>query len=800
MQRHKCTGRGSITFAFRSRPPKSNLYLVALALICWAIRSMALDPSQPPGGNFDLSHWYLTLPDSDANTISPSSLIEGYTHASWFYTDTDGAMVFWCPVTGGTTSGSSYPRAELRELLDGSSTTVNWPPWGMHVLNVQCKIRELPSNGRTVIGQIHSYISPAPALVLIKTIDGVLNAQVRNTVAGSTYTYYPMANLVLNDMITYQIRLVNGLLTVNINGATQSVNIYQADPAWTNQMFYFKAGSYCHDTDGPSTEGSRVSFYQLSASHGIALSAPTITTQPTSKSVNQGSAANFNVAADGTPPLYFQWHKDGVELINATNTLLTLSNVGTNDAGFYRVVVTNAEGSVTSAPASLTVFSTAQALALAQSVDAPQLVWLTTNGASAWFGQTNVTRDGVDAAESGPLPHGKSTFMQTTVTGPGTVSFWWKVSSEPGNDPLLFHIGSSEKSSITGERDWQWKLFTVSSGTQVLKWTYSKNSSKTGGLDRAWLDQVLYIPNNVPTIPTIAVQPSDTNAQSETEVTFNVGANGSPTLRYQWQRNGINLTNNSSFGISGATAATLTLSKVQPAQAGLYSAIVTNGAGSITSSNAVLTVAPFISLANALESPNRPWSTNGTPRWFGQTNVTHDGVDAAQSGAIDDSTSTSIQTTIMGPGVVHFWWKVSCETNNDRMRFSANGSEQTRISGEVGWERRTFNVSTGTQVLQWTYLKDGDTSQGRDRAWVDQVEFIPGTIGTPIAAGINVSGERVRLTWVAAPGRSYQVLFADSLTNAPWTELIAEQVVLPPTGSVEDTLIHPQKFYRVFER
>ena len=658
MQTHERTGRGSTTFSFCVRAPKSNLHLVAVALFCLAhFCSAALNPSDPPGDNFDLSHWHLTLPDDDASTISPSDLEDGYTHSSWFYTGADGAMVFWCPVTGGTTSGSTYPRSELRERIDPSSTSVNWPPWGMHVLNAQCKITELPSNGRTVIAQIHSYISPAPALVLIKTIDGVLNAQVRNTVAGSTYTYYPMVNLVLNQMITYQIKLVNGLLTVTINGVSQSVNIYQADPAWTNQTFYFKAGSYAHDIEGLSSEGSRVSFYQLSATHGAAPSPPSITTQPTSKSVNEGATTSFSVVAASTTPLTFQWHKDALVLPNATNSVLTVSNAGTNDGGFYRVVVSNSQGSVTSAPASLTVLPKP----LARAVDAPDFVWTTTSGASAWFVQTNVTHDGIDAAESGPLPQSATTLLQTTLAGPGTVSFWWKVSSEPTNDPLLFHIGTSEKARISGEADWRWTNFTVSSGSQVLKWTYSKNSSTTGGLDRAWLDQVLFIPNSVPTAPTIAVQPVGTNAKVNAAVTFGVGAAGSPTLGYRWRRNALDLTNSSANGISGATTATLTLSKVQPTQAGLYSVVVTNGAGTVTSSNAALAV-------------------------------------------------------------------------------------------------------------------------------------------VPIPVSISVSNARVRLTWIAEAGRTYQVLCSDGVTNAAWTELNNVQAISPPVGRIEDPITNAQRFYRVFEK
>src|SRR5688572_18098564 len=161
MQTHERTGRGTAMFSGRLRALKFQSHFVAVALLCFASLSVkALDPSQPPGDNFDLSHWHLTLPDDDASTISPSSLSGGYTHSSWFYTGADGAMVFWCPVTGGTTSGSTYPRSELRERIDPSSTSVNWPPWGTHILNAQCKITQLPSNGRTVIAQIHSYISP----------------------------------------------------------------------------------------------------------------------------------------------------------------------------------------------------------------------------------------------------------------------------------------------------------------------------------------------------------------------------------------------------------------------------------------------------------------------------------------------------------------------------------------------------------------------------------------------------------------------------------------------------------------
>jgi hypothetical protein len=78
--------------------------------------------------------------------------------------------------------------------------------------------------------------------------------------------------------------------------------------------------------------------------------------------------------------------------------------------------------------------------------------------------------------------------------------------------------------------------------------------------------------------------------------TFTVTATGTPAPTYQWRKNGA--------AITGATSATLSLSNVQDADAGSYDVIVSNSAGSLTSTAAVLTVASsrlanFSALANA---------------------------------------------------------------------------------------------------------------------------------------------------------------------------------------------------------
>jgi alpha-tubulin suppressor-like RCC1 family protein len=96
--------------------------------------------------------------------------------------------------------------------------------------------------------------------------------------------------------------------------------------------------------------------------HAVALigdarapSPPSISVQPLSQAVTAGSNATFTVSAAGSSPFSYQWRSNAVGVADATNALFTLSNVQTSFAASYSVVITNAYGSITSAPAVLTV-------------------------------------------------------------------------------------------------------------------------------------------------------------------------------------------------------------------------------------------------------------------------------------------------------------------------------------------------------------------------------------------------------------------------------------------------------------
>ncbi|TAK95486.1 MAG: DNRLRE domain-containing protein, partial [Verrucomicrobia bacterium] len=82
---------------------------------------------------------------------------------------------------------------------------------------------------------------------------------------------------------------------------------------------------------------------------------PVILTEPLDQTKVEGDTATFAVLADGTPPLNYQWQFNDNDLLDQTNSALTLTGVSTNDAGFYRVIVNNVGGSTSSREALLTV-------------------------------------------------------------------------------------------------------------------------------------------------------------------------------------------------------------------------------------------------------------------------------------------------------------------------------------------------------------------------------------------------------------------------------------------------------------
>jgi hypothetical protein len=309
----------------------------------------------------------------------------------------------------------------------------------------------------------------------------------------------------------------------------------------------------------------------------VSALAPTVTTPPASQTVVLGVDVLFAAEITAAPQAALQWFFNNAALPGATNATLLLTNVTLGAAGSYRIVADNFAGSAISPAATLTVLPQ---VPLPVALDTPGREW-TTGGDAFWAGQPFAAHDGVDAAQSGFLFDDEVSWLQTTVIGPGQVSFWWKVFSELDFDFLQFSIDGVEAERISGDVDWQRQTITLPSGERTLRWSYVKDGSVSEGADRAWLDEVRF-----DLAPRIVTQPASRTVAETGTATFSVEAEGSAPLTYQWRRNGA--------PVPQATNASLSLVNVRTEDNGsVYSVVVSNGSGSVTSSNATLFVVSF---------------------------------------------------------------------------------------------------------------------------------------------------------------------------------------------------------------
>ena len=160
------------------------------------------------------------------------------------------------------------------------------------------------------------------------------------------------------------------------------------------------------------------------------------------------------------------------------------------------------EGGVTkTATKTVTVYPT---FTLATALDNNTLTF-TTGGNADWFGQGKTTYDGTDAARSGIITHNQNSWMQTTVTGPGTFSFKWYASSEIGTsswyDYLTFSIDGVQTNKIGGTScSWTQCSYTLGTGIHTLKWNYLKDGTQDKGEDAGFVDQIVWTPTQTYTV------------------------------------------------------------------------------------------------------------------------------------------------------------------------------------------------------------------------------------------------------------------------------------------------------------
>jgi hypothetical protein len=223
---------------------------------------------------------------------------------------------------------------------------------------------------------------------------------------------------------------------------------------------------------------------------------------------------------------------------------------------------------------------------------------------------------------------------------------------------------------------------------------------------------------------------------------FTATAEGSPDPSYQWYFNATNV-------LAGETGSSLTLTNVQPAQAGSYSVVVSNSAGTTTSRNASLTIvgSPLITL-----------QPQGITNFQGQSVV--------------------LTVSATGTSPLSYQWMANCSRP-----ISGATTPSLRLKSVGPSDSGTYCVvvsnAFGTVVSQPAVLRVLVQSK--------LVTLIESQSGTT-------------LSFSTVPNLLYSVYFSDTLPATTWT-LLPNMFRQPGTGNpitVQDpTAPTTQRFYRL---
>ena len=165
-----------------------------------------------------------------------------------------------------------------------------------------------------------------------------------------------------------------------------------------------------------------------------------------------------------------------------------------------------------------------------------------TMGTYPWTIDSSTYHSGNYAARSGSITHSQSSTMEIIriLSSVGTLSFWYKISSEANYDFLKFSVDGIVQGSWSGTVDWTQVSFTIPAGQHTFKWAYTKDASESSGSDCAWIDDIIFPTSIAYTPPTITYSPSffiqRLNPDQTAIQNLTIGKTGTGTLNFTVSR------------------------------------------------------------------------------------------------------------------------------------------------------------------------------------------------------------------------------------------------------------------------
>ncbi len=242
--------------------------------------------------------------------------------------------------------------------------------------------------------------------------------------------------------------------------------------------------NFVSHTAGPIDPGDNIAFTitlqndGLGNANGISTS---LSSSDTYATVTQSSASFPKILADGGSGVSESEYQVSIDASCPLNYLITFqlnmtANNGYSDSTTFSLLV-------------------GQIIENFESGDFSEFPW-EFSGSANWYLTSSGTYEGSYCARSGSITHNQSSFLSVTVDvlSAGTISFYYKVSSESGYDYLRFAIDGTDQDSWAGSAGWAEVSFPVSAGEHTFRWEYEKDVNTSNGSDCGWIDLITFPP------------------------------------------------------------------------------------------------------------------------------------------------------------------------------------------------------------------------------------------------------------------------------------------------------------------
>ncbi len=154
----------------------------------------------------------------------------------------------------------------------------------------------------------------------------------------------------------------------------------------------------------------------------------------------------------------------------------------------------------------------------------------------------------------------------------------------------------------------------------------------------------------------------------------------------------------------------------------------------------------------------------------------------------------------LDPGTAAFDYKVSSETNYDKLEFFVNNQLQSSWSGEVGWATYSFQVTGGVTTLEWRYITDTGVINGLNAGFIDNIDLplhVQGNTPQPGSLSISRNPDQSLAIQIAGqPEAVYEI--QGSINFQQWTTIGTATADASGKASFSDpqSAAFPYRFYR----